>query len=225
MFSGRNIATESENENTNPTPQDGDSNFVSNDSTSQEPILDENTTQTTATTSTDDGDDAVGTPLASDSESNIEAPVKLVAAPAAIPAIITNNGKEPTANGNGTLLAASAAGLDSEENSNSNNCLRPVDVDAAESEEYDEDDESSNSNSRRAVLLDNSRAACELPLMNHTNNLADDSSSLSNAATATTTTSPIAAATIVGQKRTLNCADEASLEAATQPEMKKIRSD
>ncbi|KAH8367618.1 hypothetical protein KR084_000150 [Drosophila pseudotakahashii] len=112
---GRNTATESEteNENTNPaalTPlqsggeaknnsnaaavgaalQDGDSNFVSNDSTSQEPIIDDNdgTTQTTATTSTEDGEPIAlgigigigiglgGTPLASDSESNQEAPPK-----------------------------------------------------------------------------------------------------------------------------------------------------
>ncbi|KAH8343063.1 mucin-19 [Drosophila kikkawai] len=111
---GRNTATESEteNENTNPaalTPlqvgegkshsnavgvgaalQDGDSNFVSNDSTSQEPIIDDNdgTTQTTATTSTEDGEPIAmsigigigiglgGTPLASDSESNLEAPPK-----------------------------------------------------------------------------------------------------------------------------------------------------
>ncbi|XP_030380929.1 probable serine/threonine-protein kinase ifkB isoform X2 [Scaptodrosophila lebanonensis] len=98
---GRNTATESEteNENTNPTTltplnsgerstqlvaknnttavgalQDGDSNFVSNDSTSQEPIIDDNTTQTTATTSTEDGEPIGGTPLASDSESNLEAP-------------------------------------------------------------------------------------------------------------------------------------------------------
>ncbi|KAI8034795.1 uncharacterized protein LOC128264086 [Drosophila gunungcola] len=107
---GRNTATESEteNENTNPAAlmplqsgevknnsnaaavgaalQDGDSNFVSNDSTSQEPIIDDNdgTTQTTATTSTEDGEPIAlgigiglgGTPLASDSESNQEAPPK-----------------------------------------------------------------------------------------------------------------------------------------------------
>ncbi|XP_065366103.1 uncharacterized protein Amun [Calliphora vicina] len=210
---GNNVATESENENTNPTPLDGDSNFVSNDSTSQEPIIDENTTQTTATETTDDGDEAdVGggtTPLVSDSESNIEAPVKA----------ITNNNtrKEATnnststavapavaaANGNGSILAASAAGLEGE-NSNSN-CMR-------ESEYDDEDDESSNS---RALNDD-----VQTPLINH-NTTDNDSSTLSSAGGA----AAIAAATIVGQKRTLNCADEASLEGQSQPELKKIRSD
>ncbi|KAH8314178.1 hypothetical protein KR067_010743 [Drosophila pandora] len=162
---GRNTATESEteNENTNPAVltgdakinnsnsnsnsnaagvvgalQDGDSNFVSNDSTSQEPIIDDNdgTTQTTATTtSTEDGEPAMslgigigigigigmgvsggGTPLASDSESNLEAPLKAnsltslnqPAAAAAAPAQPTshapsqqphNNNKQITNNG------------------------------------------------------------------------------------------------------------------------------
>lgn len=196
-----NIGTESENENTNPTPLDGDSNFVSNDSTSQEPIIDENTTQTTATETSDDGED-VGvdgaTPLASDSESNIEAPV-------IVKAIINNTSKEATialqaaSNGNGAILAASAAGLEGE-NSNSN-CLR-------ESEYDDEDDESSNSR----VLM---------PLINH-NTTDNDSSTLSSGGVGA---AAIAAATIVGQKRSLNCADEASLEGTAQPEMKKIRGD
>ena len=65
IFLGRidanNVATESENENTNPTPLDGDSNFVSNDSTSQEPIIDENTTQTTADMN---GSSSAGSPMA-----------------------------------------------------------------------------------------------------------------------------------------------------------------
>lgn len=87
-----NTATESEtdhdNNSTNPvgatitagSMQDGDSNFVSNDSTSHEPLIDENTTQTTATTSTstDDGEEIV-TPIASDSESNLDPPAQAVA--------------------------------------------------------------------------------------------------------------------------------------------------
>lgn len=70
------MESETENENTNPPGQDGDSNFVSNDSTSQEPIMDENTTQTTVTTTTEEEvEEKFNTsPLASDSESNIEPP-------------------------------------------------------------------------------------------------------------------------------------------------------
>lgn len=70
---------------TNPVAAiaDGDSNFVTNDSrTSQEPLIDENTTQTTASTTTTtststddyDGEEIVVTPIASDSESNLEPP-------------------------------------------------------------------------------------------------------------------------------------------------------
>ncbi|KAH8235861.1 hypothetical protein KR032_009675 [Drosophila birchii] len=158
---GRNTATESEteNENTNPaalTPlqvgeakshsnaaavgaalQDGDSNFVSNDSTSQEPIIDDNdgTTQTTATTSTEDGEPIAmgigigigiglsGTPLASDSESNLEAPPKsnsltdLTPAqpttqnpnPTQTPSQPHNNNKQITNNGQAVPPAAAAA--------------------------------------------------------------------------------------------------------------------
>lgn len=209
-----NVATESENENTNPTPLDGDSNFVSNDSTSQEPIIDENTTQTTATETSDDGEDVGGaaTPLASDSESNIEAPP--VAAVKA--ATTTNNNAHKEANnilaaasnGNGAILAASAAGLEGE-NSNSN-CLRS---------EYEEDDDES-SNSR--ALNEDGKAPTLINLNATTDN---DSSTLSSAGGGGAA-SAIAAATIVGQKRTLNCADEAAtLEGNAQPEMKKIRSD
>ncbi|XP_064539725.1 probable serine/threonine-protein kinase pdkA [Drosophila montana] len=76
--SSSNNNNNSNNNNTAAALQDGDSNFVSNDSTSQEPNIDDNTTQTTATTSTEDGDGPMGvaTPLASDSESNLEAPLK-----------------------------------------------------------------------------------------------------------------------------------------------------
>ncbi|XP_075154906.1 protein amun [Haematobia irritans] len=194
-----NIATESENENTNPTPQDGDSNFVSNDSTSQEPILDENTTQTTATTTTDDGEDvAVGTPLASDSESNMEPPVVKANKNSSLP-LKEANITTIAPNGNGALMMpASAAGLEGE--NSSSNCLRES--------EY-EDDESSNSR----ALEDTQTPS----IMDH--NAIDNISSLGGVcATA-------AAATIVGQKRTLNCADAASLEDSAQPDIKKIRSD
>ncbi|KAI8115434.1 hypothetical protein CVS40_12410 [Lucilia cuprina] len=216
---GNNVVTESENENTNPTPLDGDSNFISNDSTSQEPIIDENTTQTTATETTDEGDGDIGgvaTPLASDSESNIEAPVKAninnttskeansTTSSSSAVAAATATAVVAAANGNGSILAASAAGLDGE-NSNSN-CMR-------ESEYDDEDDESSNS---RALNDD-----VQTPLINHNTTEDNDSSTLSSAGGA----AAIAAATIVGQKRTLNCADEASLEGQSQPELKKIRSD
>lgn len=136
LFTGRvestNIATESENENTNPTPQDGDSNFVSNDS-SQEPILDENTTQTTATTTSDDGEEAtVRTPLASDSESNMEPPVAVTAIKnSSLLQKEADINNPTTSNGNGALLvAASAAGLDGE-NSDSN-CLRDSEGDDEE---------------------------------------------------------------------------------------------
>lgn len=194
---GTNVITESENENTNPTPQDGDSNFVSNDSTSQEPILDENTTQTT---STDDGEEvAEGTPLGSDSESNIEPPTVVKAIKnSSLQLKEANIATIPTApNGNGVLIPASAAGLEGE--NSSSNCLRES--------EY-EDDESSNSRA-----LDDTQTPS---LINHsaTDN---DSSTLSGTCAA--------AATIVGQKRALNCADEASLDDSAQPEMKKIRSD
>ncbi|TDG43131.1 hypothetical protein AWZ03_010452 [Drosophila navojoa] len=78
--SNSNSSNNNNNSNNNNTAalQDGDSNFVSNDSTSQEPNIDDNTTQTTATTtSTEDGEPmGVATPLASDSESNLEAPLK-----------------------------------------------------------------------------------------------------------------------------------------------------
>ena len=184
---------------------------MSNDSTSQEPIIDENTTQTTATETTDDGDGDVGggtTPLASDSESNIEAPVKAMninprkEANNTIPTVAAGTGAiaKTSANGNGAILAASTACLEGE-NSNSN-CLRES--------EY-EDDESSNS---RALNED-----AQTPLINHSTT-DNDSSTLSSAGGAA-----IAAATIVGQKRSLNCADEASLEEQSQPELKKIRSD
>ncbi|XP_005189623.1 uncharacterized protein LOC131803002 [Musca domestica] len=182
-----NIATESENENTNPTPQDGDSNFVSNDS-SQEPILDENTTQTTATTTSDDGEEAtVRTPLASDSESNMEPPVAVTAIKnSSLLQKEADINNPTTSNGNGALLvAASAAGLDGE-NSDSN-CLRDSEGD---------DEEAS-------------------PVINH----------LTGNDTTTHSGTCATAATILGQKRTLNCADEASLEDSAQPEMKKIRSD
>lgn len=133
-----NTATESETEhdNTNPTAasilQDGDSNFVSNDSTSQEPLIDENTTQTTATTSTDDGED-IATPIASDSESNLEAPTQSVAVlPTAAVAGVTmvaslhaaNGGTADEAamlgNGNGTLHTLAVDSLDGEFNEDSN---------------------------------------------------------------------------------------------------------
>lgn len=184
---------------------------MSNDSTSQEPIIDENTTQTTATETTDDGDGDVGggtTPLASDSESNIEAPVKAMninprkEANNTLPTVAAGTGTtaKTSANGNGAILAASTACLEGE-NSNSN-CLRES--------EY-EDDESSNS---RALNDD-----AQTPLINHSTT-DNDSSTLSSAGGAA-----IAAATIVGQKRSLNCSDEASLEEQSQPELKKIRSD
>ncbi|XP_013108880.1 uncharacterized protein LOC106088109 [Stomoxys calcitrans] len=196
-----NIATESENENTNPTHQDGDSNFVSNDSTSQEPNLDENTTQTTATTTTDDGEEnAEGTPLASDSESNMEPPVVKTNKNSSLLLKESNIATTQTAsNGNGALIMpASAAGLEGE--NSSSNCLRES--------EY-EDDESSNSRA-----LDDGQTPS---LINH--NTTDNDSTLSGGCATS------AAATIVGQKRTLNCADEASLEEPAQPDIKKIRSD
>jgi len=200
--------SETDNENTNPPHstsgvnvalQDGDSNFVSNDSTSQEPMLDENTTQTTATTSTD-GD--IGTPLASDSESNLEAPQKITPL-TGIVSPLKNNGT--SANGNGTLTSIGDS-LDGENSS----CLRSLSTQDEASVEFD--DESSNSNSRTADnLTDESKSLT--PILNENTNANTDStlSSLSNS---------------LGQKRSLNCGGDALDDAAnSQPEMKKIRSD
>lgn len=216
---GRNTATESEteNENTNPAVltgdskinnsnsnaagvvgalQDGDSNFVSNDSTSQEPIIDDNdgTTQTTATTtSTEDGEPAMslgigigigigigmgvsggGTPLASDSESNLEAPLKANSltslnqpAAAAAPAQPTshapsqqphNNNKQITNNGQvaspGTEAGSAGAvpevkptskvGVAANGNGNGNGVLG--DGEDEDEEELEEEDEDENEN-------------------------------------------------------------------------------
>ncbi|XP_037931847.1 uncharacterized protein LOC119666637 [Teleopsis dalmanni] len=201
-----NIATESEtdNENTNPTGtvlQDGDSNFVSNDS------IDENTTQTTATTSTDDG-----TPLASDSESNIEAPLKTnattgvtgaaIVAPL-LPNAVKKNGSKNLAlgNGNGTGTGDSLDG----ENSN---CIRSSANEDASEEDDDDDrmvDESSNSNSlgHKSVT----------PIIN-----------LNDGTTNTDNDSTLSSAGII-QKRSLHCSSDGIDDGNSQPEMKKIRSE
>ncbi|KAH8267153.1 hypothetical protein KR026_001042 [Drosophila bipectinata] len=208
---GRNTATESEteNENTNPAAltgdakinsnsnsnsnagavgalQDGDSNFVSNDSTSQDPIIDDNdgTTQTTATSSTEDGEPMTlgigigigiglgggGTPLASDSESNLEAPPKansLISLNQ--PAQPTsqahsqqphNNNKQITNNGQAASPASEAAAAAAEAesvkpagktgaaaangNGNGNGVLGDGEDEDEEEDELDEEDENEN---------------------------------------------------------------------------------
>ncbi|XP_034672228.1 hyphally regulated cell wall protein 3 [Drosophila subobscura] len=207
---GRNTATESEteNENTNPaalTPlnvgeaksnatavgaalQDGDSNFVSNDSTSQEPIIDDNdgTTQTTATTSTEDGEPigigiglgSGGTPLASDSESNLEAPLNTNRLNAAGPVQPSkpqsqpstqnqtqtlspthNNSKQQINNGQATPAeqppakgGPATATAAANGNGNGNGVLGVNDLDDGEEEEDEEDELDEEENNEDAEL-------------------------------------------------------------------------
>uniref|UniRef100_A0A1B0FB05 Amun n=1 Tax=Glossina morsitans morsitans TaxID=37546 RepID=A0A1B0FB05_GLOMM len=204
-----NLAAESEteNENTNPTPQDGDSNFVSNDSTSQEPIIDENTTQTTATTTTDDGDGDAVTPLASDSESNMEPPT--------LNKHHNNNAKRKEANSSSGIATTALA------NASSNGAASAVTAAAAaiygenshclRESEY-EDESSNNSNSRAQTT------SLTPLLINHNE---------TSAATTDTTESTLSSG-MMGQKRSLNCSDElanSSSEDSKQPDMKKLRGD
>uniref|UniRef100_A0A0A1WHW9 Amun n=1 Tax=Zeugodacus cucurbitae TaxID=28588 RepID=A0A0A1WHW9_ZEUCU len=247
-----------DNEHINPTPiatvpaalQDGDSNFVSNDSTSQEPIIDENTTQTTATTSTDDGE--VGTPLASDSESNLEAPekakLKLNNSNNSMNANTNSNSDivgidhsvsdnsnncrqkavvdalvgNSNGNGNGTLVSLGATGSDGENSS----CLRSTgNEEASEEDDVDAEDDSSNS-----LHIDQNHKSIT-PLFggnlndstNYTNANASDSNNDSTLSSA---------AGVVAQKRALHCDGASDGEriftvddANSQPEPKKIRSD
>ncbi|XP_001355337.3 uncharacterized protein Amun [Drosophila pseudoobscura] len=208
---GRNTATESEteNENTNPaalTPliageaksnatavgaalQDGDSNFVSNDSTSQEPIIDDNdgTTQTTATTSTEDGEPLVigiglgsgGTPLASDSESNLEAPLNTNRLNAAGPVQPSkpqtqsstekqtqspnhNNSKQQINNGQATPAEqpAKAGAAKSAANGNGNgNGVLGNDLDDGEDEDDEEDELDEEENNDEELEADESNSS------------------------------------------------------------------
>lgn len=232
--------------------QDGDSNFVSNDSTSQEPIIDENTTQTTATTSTDDGE--VGTPLASDSESNLEAPekakLKLNNSNSSINAntnsnsdIVgiehgvadnSNNCRQKTVvdalvgnsngNGNGTLVSLGAAGSDGENSS----CLRSTgNEEASEEDDVDAEDDSSNSNSRHIEQSHQSITPLFGGNLNDSTNYTNANASDSN-----NDSTLSSAAGVVPQKRALQCDDASNVdgiftadEANSQPESKKIRSD
>ncbi|XP_017015990.2 uncharacterized protein Amun [Drosophila takahashii] len=288
---GRNTATESEteNENTNPaalTPlqsgeaknsnssaaavgaalQDGDSNFVSNDSTSQEPIIDDNdgTTQTTATTSTEDGEPIAlgigigigigiglaGTPLASDSESNQEAPPKTnnltILTPSqplkATTNPITNNGQVATSAAEEAAPAAPAApqaqpaskttggsGAAANGNGNGNGVLGDEEEDDEE-DELDEEDENEN------------EAELEADESNSSNGIVRDSKLQQLAASkATDAVSPVApvavavadSAPAIGQKRTaLHCEMELNNAGGVgvgvgekSPELKKLRSE
>lgn len=192
--------------------QDGDSNFVSNDSTSQEPNIDENTTQTTATTSTD-GD--VGTPLASDSESNMEAPANTkianaiassgvtgaaIAAPLMpiVNSTTTANGADNNSistnpvvavgNGNGALTTAPTAVNNDEDVSGE-----------------DEDDEEEDDEEEDGVEDEESNGATVLTPLGTEN------------------TDP----TLVAQKRALQCGSDGGgiIDECSQPDLKKIRSE
>ncbi|EDX17666.1 uncharacterized protein LOC6725701 [Drosophila simulans] len=282
---GRNTATESEteNENTNPAPlmplqsgeaknnaaavgaalQDGDSNFVSNDSTSQEPIIDDNdgTTQTTATTSTEDGEPIAldigigigssGTPLASDSESNQEAPPKTNSLPILTPTqhssqnqkqapsqphktnnSITNNGQAaPLAEEEAVTAApqpaSKATAAPANGNGNGNGVLGDEDEDEAEDEEEDELDEE-----------EDNEAELEADESNSSNGIVRDSKLQQLAANKTVdAVSPVAAgadsAPAIGQKRTaLHCDMELKNAGGVgvgvgekSPELKKLRSE
>ncbi|XP_017494229.1 PREDICTED: uncharacterized protein LOC108382356 [Rhagoletis zephyria] len=245
-----------ENDHTNTAPiviaasalQDGDSNFVSNDSTSQEPIIDENTTQTTATTSTDDGE--VGTPLASDSESNLEAPEKAKLKHnnsnssintntnsnsdiEGIGHLVSNSRQKEAAatvvgngngNGNGTLATLVAPGSDGENSS----CLRSTgNEEGSEEDEEDAEDESSNSNSRHIGQSHKSITPVfgGNDAINYTTAIASDSNN-------DTALSSVVGA-VVAQKRALQCADGGSEvdgiltsdEAHSPPELKKVRNE
>ncbi|XP_054726961.1 uncharacterized protein LOC129236776 isoform X1 [Anastrepha obliqua] len=227
--------------------QDGDSNFVSNDSTSQEPNIDENTTQTTATTSTDDGE--VGTPLASDSESNLEAPEKAklkhnssisnnpntnsnseivgighsdIRQKDVVAAVVGNGNRN--GNGNGTLVSLGAPGSDGENSS----CLRSTGIeDASEEDDVDAEDDSSNSNSRHIGQSHKSITPLFGGNLNDGTNYTTTNASDSN----NDSTLSSAAGGVVAQKRTLQCneggseVDGIAEEAHSQPELKKIRSE
>ncbi|XP_011209449.2 dentin sialophosphoprotein [Bactrocera dorsalis] len=248
-----------DNEHVNPAPiatvptalQDGDSNFVSNDSTSQEPIIDENTTQTTATTSTDDGE--VGTPLASDSESNLEAPEKAklklnnsnssinantnsnsdVVGIAHVVGDNSNNCRQKAVidalvgnsngNGNGTLVSLGAAGSDGENSS----CLRSTGNEEASEDDVDAEDDSSNSNSRHIEQSHKSITPLFGGNLNDSTNYTNANASDSN-----NDSTLSSAAGVVSQKRALQCEGASDVdgvftadEANSQSEPKKIRSD
>ncbi|XP_017074286.1 uncharacterized protein LOC108109976 [Drosophila eugracilis] len=280
---GRNTATESEpeNENTNPaalTPlqsgdaknnaaavgaalQDGDSNFVSNDSTSQEPIIDDNdgTTQTTATTSTEDGEPMAlgigigiglgGTPLASDSESNQEAPPKTnnltiltptqpstqnqtqsPSQPHKTNKPITNNGQVTSTVDEAVTAAPQPASKANAANGNGNGngVLGDEDEDEVEDEEEDELDEE-----------DTNEAELEADESNSSNGIVKDSKLQQLAANkAGDVVSPVASevadsAPAIGQKRTaLHCEMELNNAGGVDvnvgeksPELKKLRSE
>ncbi|XP_004531128.1 dentin sialophosphoprotein [Ceratitis capitata] len=212
--------------------QDGDSNFVSNDSTSQEPIIDENTTQTTATTSTDDGE--VGTPLASDSESNLEAPEKaklkhnnsnssiianinsnsdIIGIAHSVVGDNSNNCRQKAVddalvgnsngNGNGTLVSSGAPISDGENSS----CIRSTgNEEASEEDDVDAEDESSNSNSRHIGQSHKSITPLFGSNLNDSTNCTNTNVSDSN----NDSTLSSGAAGIVSQKRALHCADVGS---------------
>ncbi|ALC49022.1 Amun [Drosophila busckii] len=257
---GRNTATESEteNENTNPialTPlsasdavknnsntaalQDGDSNFVSNDSTSQEPIIDDNTTQTTATTSTEDGEPlGGGTPLASDSESNLEAPLKttgnrLPATAAAAAAVAASAGTQATPH-NGQSAAQSTAtevvpvaiGVGAAAaNGNGNgtagngilgltNAIVAEDEDDEEGDDEDEDDDED----EELEADESNSSSSNLRASNKLQHLSEG-----------TTAEAMLTAPSIGQKRSaLHCDMETSANSAVgdkSPDLKKMRSD
>lgn len=150
------MESETENENTNPPGQDGDSNFVSNDSTSQEQIIDENTTQTTATTTTEeDGEENTvnTTPLASDSESNIEPPPP----PRHINMVYTNNNsnnikvlKEATNNNKNREISKKSNTLTSTVAANGNGLL-PLGLESGAVEGVE---------AVTATVLDNNSSSC-----------------------------------------------------------------
>ncbi|EDV91776.1 ras guanine nucleotide exchange factor P [Drosophila grimshawi] len=212
----------SNNSNTAALQQDGDSNFVSNDSTSQEPIIEDNTTQTTATTtSTDDGEPigGAGTPLASDSESNLEAPLKSrltgsaaaaeaatatategAAAAAATAAEQTthNNNKQINKNGATATAAATVGAANGNGNgtaagngvlSASSAAAADDDVDDDEEDDDDDDDEDEDENEDDELEADESNSSSS-------NLRASKLQQLTVAATAVTAVAPS-----IGQKR------------------------
>ena len=208
--------------------QDGDSNFISNDSTSQEPNIDENTTQTTATTSTDDGE--VGTPLASDSESNMEAPANTKIANAIassgvtgaaivatlMPSATANNTNSTTANGgNNSSNSLNPINNASPAVGNGNGALTMAPIVADEGSD-EEDDEEDDDDEDEVEDEDSNNSTVLTPLV---------------AANKAASAEAVAAAdsTLVGQKRALQqCGSDGGgiiEECNAQPELKKIRSD
>ncbi|EDW66246.2 uncharacterized protein Dvir_GJ15659 [Drosophila virilis] len=252
--SSSNNNNNSNNNNTAAALQDGDSNFVSNDSTSQEPNIDDNTTQTTATTSTEDGDGPMGvaTPLASDSESNLEAPLKsrlaaagpgaeaaggaAAAGPGAGGSAVApshNNNKQFNKNGQSVAQPAAAAAsggaptaaVAAAANGNGNGNGNGVLAAAAAAAEDEDDDDVEDDDELEADESNSSGSNLRASKLQH----------LAAAAAAATTEATALTAPSIGQKRTaLHCeldGNNASAAAAAaaagdkSPELKKLRSD